>query len=100
MKTSENNPADWLRSARTRLQSADSLHPLEGANESVIELLHEAAERYLKAYLIACGWKLRRIHDLGALVAESRGSGPTIQRVRGLRGRSDESILGTALPRR
>jgi hypothetical protein len=49
LKTSENSPADWLRSARTRLHSADLLHPLEGANESVIELLQEAAERFLKA---------------------------------------------------
>ena len=71
MKTSENNPADWLRSARTRLKSADLLYPLEGANESVIELLQEATERFLKAYLIDCGWKLRRIHDLGALLADA-----------------------------
>lgn len=71
MKTNENNPDDWLRSARTRLHSADLLHPLEGANESVIELLQEATERFLKAYLIARGWKLRRIHDLGTLVAEA-----------------------------
>lgn len=71
MKTSENNPEDWLRSARTRLHSADRLYPLEGATESVIELLQEAAERFLKAYLIAQGWKLRKIHDLGALVAEA-----------------------------
>lgn len=71
MKTDENNPADWLRSAHTRLRSADLLHPLEGATESVIELLQEAAERFLKAYLISRGWHLRRIHDLGALLAEA-----------------------------
>ena len=59
MKTDENNPTDWLRSARTRLSSADLLHPLEGATESVIELLQEATERFLKAYLIGFGWKLR-----------------------------------------
>jgi HEPN domain-containing protein len=53
------------------LHSADLLHSIEGANESVIELLQEAAERFLKAYLISRGWKLRRIHDLGALVAEA-----------------------------
>ena len=72
MKTDENNPRDWLRSARTRLHSADLLHPLEGATESVIELLQEATERFLKAYyLLSRGWKLRKIHDLGALVAEA-----------------------------
>lgn len=71
MRTDENNPADWLRSGRTRLRSADLLFPLEGASESVIELLQEASERFLKAYLIARGWKLRKIHDLGALVADA-----------------------------
>jgi HEPN domain-containing protein len=71
LKTDENNPLDWLRSAQTRLHSADLLYPIEGANESVIELLQEATERFLKAYLIERGWKLRKIHDLGALVAEA-----------------------------
>jgi HEPN domain-containing protein len=71
LKTNEDNPADWLRSARSRLHSADLLHPIEGATESVIELMQEAAERFLKAYLISRGWKLRKIHDLGALVAEA-----------------------------
>lgn len=71
MKTDENNPLDWLRSARVRLHSADLLHPVEGATESVIELLQEASERFLKAYLLSRGWRLRKIHDLGALVAET-----------------------------
>ena len=60
-----------MRSARIRLRSADLLYPTEGANEAVIELLQEASERFLKAYLISRGWKLRKIHDLGALVAEA-----------------------------
>ncbi len=71
MKTDENNPLDWLRSAKIRLHSTDLLHPIEGATESVIELLQEASERFLKAYLLSRGWKLRKIHDLGALVAEA-----------------------------
>jgi len=71
LKTSENNPEDWLRSARVRLGSADRLFPFEGVSESVVELLQEATERFLKAYLIAKGWRLRKIHDLGALIAEA-----------------------------
>ena len=71
MKTDENNPSDWLRSAKIRLHSTDRLHQIEGATESVIELLQEASERFLKAYLLSQGWKLRKIHDLGALVAEA-----------------------------
>lgn len=71
MKTNENNSRDWLRSAHARLRSVDLLYPLEGASESVIELLQEASERFLKAYLIERGWELRKIHDLGALVADA-----------------------------
>jgi len=71
LKTDENNPLDWLCSARVRLRSADLLYPIEGVTESVIELLQEASERFLKAYLLSHGWKLRKIHDLGALVAEA-----------------------------
>jgi len=72
MKTNENNPEDWYRSAKVRLGSADRLYPLEGSSESVIELLQESAERYLKGYLISKGWALSRIHDLGALIAEAQ----------------------------
>lgn len=50
MKTDENNPEDWYRSASARLGSVDRLYPFEGASESVIELLQEAVERYLKGY--------------------------------------------------
>jgi HEPN domain-containing protein len=72
MKTDENNPEDWYRSAKVRLGSADRLYPLEGMSESVIELLQESAERYLKGYIISKGWALSRIHDLGALIAEAQ----------------------------
>ena len=80
MKTDENDPGDWLRSARSRLHSADLLFGSEGASEAAVELLQEAAERFLKAYLIACGWQLRRIHDLGALVAEAVEIDPSFAR--------------------
>ena len=71
MKTDENNPEDWYRSASARLGSVDRLYPFEGASESVIELLQEAVERFLKGYLISKGWPLKKIHDLGALIAEA-----------------------------
>ena len=68
MKTDENNPHDWLRLAKERLESADVLAAQIGATFSVVELLQEAVERYLKGYLVAYGWKLERIHDLAPLV--------------------------------
>jgi HEPN domain-containing protein len=71
LRTDENNPEDWLKSARSRLASADRLYAEEGASEAAIELLQESTERFLKAYLIARGWQLRKIHDLGSLLAEA-----------------------------
>ena len=34
-------------------------------------LIQQAAEKYLKGYLIYHGWKLRKTHDLRQLVAEA-----------------------------
>jgi HEPN domain-containing protein len=87
MKTDENNPEDWYRSAKVRLGSADRLYPLEGISESVIELLQESAERYLKGYLISKGGHYRGqalIIDIQGesgeasrkTSVESRGTGP------------------------
>lgn len=71
MKTDETNPQDWLMAGKTRLRSADRLHAVEGSSPSVIELLQEAVERYLKAYLISRNWLLVRTHDLNRLMAEA-----------------------------
>ncbi len=80
MKTDENNPHDWLRSGGIRLRSADHLVEIEGVTESAIELLQEATERFLKAYLISKGWKLRRTHDLSNLMAEAVAFDPYFAR--------------------
>ena len=71
MKTDPGNPGDWLVLARDRLEKADALHDRFGPSWSGIELLHEAAERYLKALLVAKGWKLVKTHDLNLLLAEA-----------------------------
>ncbi len=78
MKTDENNPEDWLKSARSRLASADRLFAEEGASEAAIELLQESTERFLKAYLIARGWQLRKVHDLGSLLVEAEKHDPRL----------------------
>lgn len=36
-----------------------------------MELLHEAAERYLKGFLVSKGWHLVKTHDLSRLLAEA-----------------------------
>jgi len=68
MKTSEDNPADWLLLAKERLESADALFAARGACYSAVELLQEAVERYLKGFLVSQGWQLERIHDLNRLL--------------------------------
>lgn len=73
MTTDPNNPADWLLLARDRLEKADALFERFGASWSGIELLHEAAARYLKAFLIHHGWSLVKTHDLSRLLAEACG---------------------------
>jgi len=76
LRTDENNPEDWLKSASSRLASADRLFAEEGASEAAIELLQESTEVFLKPYLIARGWRIRKIHDLGSLLSEAEKHGP------------------------
>jgi len=68
MKTDEKNPQDWLFLARERLEAADAVFQSLGATYSGIELLQEAVERFLKAFLISKGWELQKIHNLSTLL--------------------------------
>jgi len=68
MKTDETNPAHWFLFAAERLRAADALFGAAGASSSVVELLQESIERYLKGYLIAHGWPLQKIHNLAVLL--------------------------------
>jgi len=64
------HPGDWLYLAKERLRAADVLFAAEAATLTGVELLHESLERFLKAYLISKGWRLRKVHDLSYLLAE------------------------------
>ncbi len=70
-KTSEKSPSDWFAFADERLRAADILWRTEGLTASGIETLQEAAERFLKGYLIARGWELVKTHDLSRLIREA-----------------------------
>jgi HEPN domain-containing protein len=67
-QSDETDPADWFYLAGDRLRAADLLWNVEGLTASGIELLQESAERYLKGYLVARGWRLVKTHDLEALL--------------------------------
>jgi HEPN domain-containing protein len=57
--------------ARDRLEKADALFTRFDSSWSGVELLHEAAERYLKGYLVHMGWQLLKTHDLSLLIAQA-----------------------------
>ncbi|MFC1464523.1 MAG: HEPN domain-containing protein [Candidatus Brachytrichaceae bacterium NZ_4S206] len=72
MRTREDNPQDWYLLAADRLQSADAIFHSIGVTYSAVELLQEAADRYLNGYVIGRGWKLIKTHDLQRLIEEAR----------------------------
>jgi HEPN domain-containing protein len=79
-KTDESNPADWFAFAAERLLAADVLSRHDGTSASSVEALQEAAERYLKGFLIAKGWALKRTHDLKVLVKDAAVFAPEFSR--------------------
>ena len=79
-QSDETDPADWFYLAEDRLRAADVLWKAEGLTASGIELLQEAAERYLKGYLVARGWRLVKTHDLEALLDAASSFDPAFGR--------------------
>jgi len=71
MRTDPANPADWFLLAMDRLEKSDALFLHFGPSWSGVELLQEAAERYLKGYLVSRGWPLVKTHDLNGLLASA-----------------------------
>jgi len=64
-------PKDWFDKAAKDLRRIDillTIDDLEGAGFH----LQQAAEKYLKGYLIGKGWELERIHDLDRLLNVAR----------------------------
>ena len=76
-------PADWVRVADQDWQRVGRL--LEAGDPSLAGFcLQQALEKHLKAYLLARGWRLRRIHDLEALLDEATEHEPRLESYRSL----------------
>ena len=60
-------PADWLRIAEKDLERVSYMLDVQDA-EAAGFFLQQAIEKLLKAFLLSRGWKLKRIHDLEALL--------------------------------
>ena len=71
MRTESRLPDDWFEKARKDLRRVDVLlaaDDVEGAGFH----LQQAAEKYLKGYLLGKGWPLKRTHDLEVLLNEAK----------------------------
>lgn len=76
-------PEDWKRVARKDWQRAiKSLK--EGDIEASAFWLQQSLEKYLKAFLLKYGWKLRKIHELHELVSDAVIYEPSLEKFRPL----------------
>lgn len=63
-------PADWIAIAEKDWSRVEHLLQANDA-EAAAFFLQQAAEKFLKAFLLSRGWKLQRTHDLEALLNQA-----------------------------
>ena len=74
-------PKDWLALAEKNLvRVRRSLR--DRAPELAAFCLQQAVEKFLKAFLLSKGWKLRRIHDLEAPLDDAMVHDPSLDHFR------------------
>lgn len=61
---------EWFLRAEMDFEEAEFLLRNSRPLEHVALFLHQAAEKYLKGFLISKGWKLERTHDLVKLLRD------------------------------
>ena len=62
---------EWIDKAEQDFSEAKFLFAHDRALENVALFIEQAAEKSLKGYLIAQGWKLKKTHDITTLLAEA-----------------------------
>jgi len=70
----ENNKikaGEWFEKAKHDLATVEMIIREAGYADTAAILLQQAAEKYLKGYLIGKGWKLIKTHDLKELLNEA-----------------------------
>ena len=84
MSTAESlYPDDWFRIAAQDLERA-AKRLAEDDNEDAAFRLQQAVEKYLKGFLLARGWLLKRTHDVSALLTEAVRYDRRLERFRAL----------------
>lgn len=72
---------DWFRIAEKDLARVGRALE-DGDPELAGFCLQQAVEKFLKGFLLSKGWKLRRIHDLKALLDDATVYDPTLEQFR------------------
>lgn len=90
-------PADWRAVAR---QDWHRIHVMlaDGDAEGAGLFLQQALEKFLKAYLLGKGWKLKKVHTLQSLLDEVAAHDRAIQPFRGLCERVSAFYLAERYP--
>lgn len=76
-------PSEWLDKASQDLQRV-TRRLREGDTEDAAFHLQQAIEKFLKGFLLANGWKLKKIHDLEALLDDAVRLTPELETYRAL----------------
>ena len=62
---------EWFSKGQKDIEDAEFLLKNNRAKENVSFHIQQAAEKYLKGFLIYNGWKLEKVHDLIKLLEEA-----------------------------
>lgn len=76
-------PAEWIGKAKQDL-SRVAKRLVEGDTEDAAFHLQQAIEKFLKGFLLSTGWKLKKIHDLEALLDDAVRVAPKLETYRAL----------------
>lgn len=90
-------PPDWIRVAKKDWQRMKRMFEDEDA-EATGYFLQQSLEKYLKAFLLQRGWKLKKIHTLYTLLDEVVKYAPELEVFRGLCERTSGYYLTERYP--
>ncbi|MDP2841808.1 MAG: HEPN domain-containing protein [Candidatus Methanoperedens sp.] len=76
-------PSDWMSIARKDWNRMHHMLDYDDVEASAV-FLQQALEKYLKAFLLQHGWKLRKIHELDALLDDAAKYNPALENYRDL----------------
>ena len=89
--------AEWIHIAEMDLKRVDRLLAINDPGAAGF-YLQQALEKFLKAYLLSKGWKLKKIHDLAILVQDAAVFNPDLSKYEGVLQRVSGFYFGERYP--